>query len=85
MGACQFHKCLIASRFIHVKRKREEKKRELKQYKICLEPPNLIYTTNRKRREERVKNGGEEKGGSEREKEREKNANWLQLGMSGLR
>ncbi len=63
MGACQFHKCLIASRFIHVKRKREEKKRELKQYKICLEPPNLIYTTNRERREERAKTEGKRRGG----------------------
>lgn len=74
MGACQFHKCLIASRFIHVKRGRggKKKKRELKQYKICLEPPNLIYTTNRERSEERAKNGGEEErgGGSEREKRR---------------
>jgi len=83
MGACQFHKCLIASRFIHVKRERESRrKRELKQYKICLEPLNLIYTTNRERREERAKTEGK---GVEKEKEREKNANWLQLGMSGLR
>ena len=73
MGACQFHKRLIASRFIHVKRERESRrKRELKQYKICLEPPNLIYTTNRERREERAKTGRGD-------------ANWLQLGMSGLR
>lgn len=58
MGACQFHKCLIASRFIHVKRKVElerERGREggsggLKHHKICPEPPNLIYTTNRERR-----------------------------------
>ena len=73
MGACQFHKCLIASRFIHVKRGRGgEKKRELKQYKICLEPPNLIYTTNRERSEERAKNGGEEKrGGGVRERKGE--------------
>lgn len=63
MGACQFHKCLIASRFIHVKGKREEKKRELKQYKICLEPPNLIYTTNRERREEKAKTEGKRRGG----------------------
>lgn len=26
MGACQFYKCLIASRFIHVKKEREQKK-----------------------------------------------------------
>lgn len=75
MGACQFHKCLIASRFIHVKRGRgkKKKKRELKQYKICLEPPNLIYTTNRERSEERAKNGGEEErgGGGVRERKGE--------------
>ncbi len=53
MGACQFHKCLIASRFVHVKR--EEKRESLNSTKICLEPPNLIYTTNRERREERAK------------------------------
>lgn len=62
-------------------RKRESRrKRELKQYKICLEPPNLIYTTNREERRE-GKNGGDK---GEKEK-KEKNANWLQLGMSGLR
>lgn len=31
-------------------KERERKKRELKQHKICLEPPNLIYTTNRERK-----------------------------------
>ena len=41
----------------------KKKERELKQYKICLEPPNLIYTTNRERSEERAKNGGEEERG----------------------
>lgn len=57
MGACQFHKCLIVRRFIHVKGERVEKKnRELKQYKICLECPNLIFTTNR----EEKKRGEEE-------------------------
>lgn len=39
------------------------RKRELKQYKICLEPPNLIYTTNRMRREERANRRGREKRG----------------------
>lgn len=54
--------------------------------KICAEPPNLIYTTNRERREERVKRSGG--GGRERGKRRKRkgeNANWLQLGMSGQR
>lgn len=77
MWACQFHKCLIASRFIHVEQKKELRKRrerEVKQFKICLAPLNLIYTTNRDRREEREKNRG-----------RKKNANWLQLVSSGLR
>lgn len=70
MGACQFHKCLIASRFIHVKRKVELERRgvirvgsgrrgRLKQHKICPEPPNLIYTTNRETRGQEKK---EERG-----------------------
>lgn len=52
----------------------EEKKGgagELKQHKICLEPPNLIYTTNRERERgkrgegKKKRNGGGEKRGKE--------------------
>lgn len=64
-GACQFHKRLIASRFIHVKHERESReKAELKQCKICLVPlkSNLHNKQREEKRTAKDEMGKEEKG-----------------------
>lgn len=61
-----------------------KRNKDLERRKLCHDPLHLICTTNGERREKSRK---EERNrwGREGKKEREKNANWLQLGMSVMR
>lgn len=60
MGACQFPQCLIASRFIHVKRETAEERESLNSTKSVSNPKSNLH--NKQRREERAKMKGLRRG-----------------------
>lgn len=85
MGARQFYICLITISFIHATwRGQEKKQRSRKAQTLSWPPPsNLHNKWGEKRKESRKEERN--RWGREGKKEREKNANWLQLGMSVMR